>query len=594
MEYFCSIFIRNLSKEKFSEFYETIERFSGRGIEAEKSLIVSRTDDLNMLSCILKLRENYPEARFGFSQYSGLSAGLAKIAKLGEVLISEEIEQKVIEKFNITSLGMLSIEGMSSQILVYKIDQPVGELKFPVQKHEESVIYRKKEADALKNLMSVSNAVLVIGNKGSGKTVFLDQVLADWDDREIYRTFCPSYSLGRTLKPITDIVSQILGVQTIKNIEEKQKIIEQKLRELEMVDIGTSYLAILDFLSAYEEESILEKLDLKKRVEIITESAAEAVKRISWNKSVVIIIEDIENMDASSINFMQHLMEKLADESVSFIFSSSVPQVNISGLKEFELREVEKKQLESLVEEITEEKIVLPPTTPFHVFQYLQLHEEEKMLYLYNQYSGETALAHFSLSFHDVKTIIKRRLELLQDSKREFLFSLAIAGMEIRPDELPLEEKYSYLFEYFVRRKFLKRYYNNYMFTSAILHNEIYSLIPEKKDRHVHLADYYRRIHGYEEQAAFHYLQAENYKKALEYLMKSARLAIKKGGYESGINYYNQVLELCQRQRDVADLDIIVAINEGLADIYRTLGDENKALKYYKIVLDSYKDLLKE
>lgn len=594
MEYFCSVFVRNLSKEKFSDLVDTIEKFSGHGIEAEKNLIIARTSDINMLSCMLKLQESYPEARFGFSQYIGLAAGLAKIAKLGEVLISEEIEQMVIERFNITSLGMLSIQGMSSQILVYKIDQPVGDLIFPEQKHEDSAIHRKREIESLENLMTVSNAVLVIGNKGSGKTVFFDQVIADWDDKEIYRTFCPSYSLGRTLKPVTDIASQILGVHTAQSIEEKQKIIEQKLRELEIVDIGTSYLAILDFLGAYEEESILEKLDLKTRVEIITESAAEVVKRISWNKPVVIIIEDIENMDASSVNFVQHLMEKLADESVSFIFSSSLPQVNISGLKEFELREVEKKQLENCIKEITDEKIDLPPTTPFHVFQYLQLYEEEKILYLYNQYSGETALAHFGLPFHDVKTIVKRRLELLQDSKREFLFSLAIAGMDIRPDELPLEEKHFYLFDYFVDRKFLKRYYGNYIFTSALLHNEIYSLIPEKKERHVHLADYYRRIQGYEEQAAFHYLQAENYKKALEYLMKSARLAIKKGGYESGINYYNQVLELCQRQRDVADLDIIVAINEGLADIYRTLGDENKALKYYKVVLDSYKELLKE
>lgn len=380
----------------------------------------------------------------------------------------------------------------------------------------------------------------------------------------------------------------------MRSIEEKQKTIEQKLRELEMVDIGTSYLAILDFLGLCEEESILEKVELKKKVEIITESVAEAVKRISWNQPVVIIIEDVENMDASSVNFMQHLMEKLADENICFIFSSSVPQVNISGLKEFELRSIDIKQLETLIEKVTGEKIDLPPTTPFHVTQYLQLYKEEKMHYLYNQYSGEAALTHFSLPFHDETTIIKRRVELLEGSRREFLFSLAIAGVDICSDELPLEKKHLYLFDYLVERKYLERYFNNYIFASALLHNQIYNLIPDKKDRHVHLADYYRRIQGFEEQAAFHYLQAENYKKALEYLMKSARLAIKKGGHESGIHYYTQALELCQRQRAVADLDTIVAINEGLADIYRTLGDEDKALKYYKVVLDSYKEMLKE
>jgi tetratricopeptide (TPR) repeat protein len=119
-------------------------------------------------------------------------------------------------------------------------------------------------------------------------------------------------------------------------------------------------------------------------------------------------------------------------------------------------------------------------------------------------------------------------------------------------------------------------------------------LIEDKQNRHARLADYYRRIHSFEEQAAFHYLKADNYKKAIEFLMKSANFAIKKGGYESAINYYIQALDLCHRKKDSVELEILVALNEGLADVYRSLGDEEKALKYYKVVLDSYKEILKE
>lgn len=594
MNYYLSIFNRDLTKEKFYEIIGTIEKFSGDIIQTEKDIIIGQCEDINILSCLMKMAENYPEARFGLSQYTGLAKGLSKIAKFGEILISEEIEKQVMEKFEISSLGMLSIEGMTSQILVCRIDNALGELKFPEQKTKKLTISRKNEIESLKNLLRVSNAILVIGQVGSGKTAFLEQLIADWGNKEIFRTYCPSYSMGRTLKPITDVVTQVLGIYGIDSIEEKQKIIERKLKELEFMDIGTSYLAILDFLALADEESILEKLELKTRVEIISESVSEAIKRISWTKAVVIIIEDVENMDASSVNFIQRLMVKLAEENVCFIFSSSIPQVNISGLKEFELRNIEKKQLENLIGDITDEKMTLPPMTSFHVMQYLLLYQEEKKLYFYNQYRGETALSDFSLPFHDIKTIIKRRLELLDDNKKEFLFSLAVAGIGIYPDELPVDEKNLYLLDYFVERNFLKTYFNNYIFTSPLIHNEIYNQIQDSKKRHSRLADYYRRIQGFEEQAAFHYLQAENYKKAIEFLMKSANLAVKKGGYESGINYYTQALELCQRQSDAADLEILVALNEGLADIYRALGDEDKALKYYKVVLDSYKELLKE
>ena len=594
MEYFLSIFIRDLTKDKFQDIIYNIERFSGNIIQAEKDMIIARSRDVNIVSCLLKMKENYPEGRFGFSQYVGLAKGLAKIAKFQEILLSEEIEKQVIEKFTLSSLGMLSIEGMSSQILVCRVDNVVGELVFPEQKKEEPVLSRKKEIESLKNLLTVANAVLVVGHHGCGKTVFLDQVIDEWSEKEIYRTFCPSYSIGRTLKPITDIVTQILGVYDVDSIEEKQTLIEKKLKSLEIMDIGTSYLAILDFLGLNEEESILEKLEVKTRVEIISQSVAETVKRISWNSPVMIIIEDVENMDASSANFVEQLMTQLAEENVQFIFTAAMSEIDISGLKEFELRGIEKKRLENLVENITDEKITLPPTTPFHVLQYLRLYQEEKIIYLYNQYRGESALANFSLAFHDIETTVKRRLDLLDNDKIEFILSLAVAGVEISPDELPVDKENLFLFDYFVNKVYLQRHYNNYIFSSPLLHNEIYNLIEDKQNRHARLADYYRRIHGFEEQAAFHYLKADNYKKAIEFLMKSANLAIRKGGYESAINYYIQALDLCHREKDSVDLEILVALNEGLADVYRSLGDEEKALKYYKVVLDSYKEILKE
>jgi len=593
MEYFLSIFIRGLTKEKFQDIIYNIERFSGSIVQAEKDMIVARSRDVNIISCLLKMKENYPEGRFGFSQYIGLAKGLAKIAKFEEISFSEEIEKQVIEKFALTSLGMLSIEGMSSQILVCRLDNVVGKLVFPEQKKQELILSRKKEIELLKNLLTVTNAVLVLGHQGCGKTIFLDQLTDEWREKEIYRTFCPSYSIGLTLKPITDIVTQILGVYDVESIEEKQTIIEKKLKSLEIMDIGTSYLAILDFLGLNEEESILEKIEIKTRSEIISQSVAEVVKRISWNTPVVIIIEDIENMDASSANFVEQLMTRLVEENVQFIFTAAMSEIGISGLKEFELRSIEKKRLENLVENITGEKITLPPTTPFHVLQYLRLYKEEKIIYLYNQYLGEIALADFSLAFHDIETTVKRRLGLLEKGKMEFILSLAVAGVEINPDELPINTNL-FLFDYFVDRAYLQRHYNNYIFISPLLHSEIYNLVEDKQNRHARLADYYRRIHGFEEQAAFHYFKAEDYKKAIEFLMKSANHAIKKGGYESGINYYTQALDLCQRKKDSVDLDILVALNEGLADVYRALGDEKKALKYYKVVLDSYKEILKE
>jgi len=594
MDYFCCIFIRDLSRDDVCNIIETLQRFSGSIIHAEKDLLVGRCQDIRILSCLMGLKETHAEARFGFSQYVGLAKGLAKIAKFGEILISEEIEQKVIETYELTSLGMLSIEGMSSQILVCRIERALGELQYPAQQAEDLTITRKTEIESLHNLLRVANAVVVLGPVGSGKTTFLNQTIADWQGKLIYRTFCPPYTFVQAFRPITDITKQALDICGITSIDEQQRTIEKKLQELEMADIATSYLAILDFLELGEEESILEKLDLKTRIDIIASTLSEVIKRQSWITPMIVVIEDIENMDSSSVSLLQKLMSMLAEHPVCFIFASALPQMTITGLKEFELRNIKKTHLEEIVEQVTDEKMTLPPTTPFHVLQYLRLYKEEKFLYLYKQYQGETTVTSFNLPFHDIKTIIKRRIDLIDDDKREFLFSLATAGVHIDPDDLPIDKKNYYLFDFCVERGFITKHYHTYIFTSTLLRDEIYSLIQDKKNRHAHLADYYRRMQGYEEKAAFHFIKAENQKKAIDFLMKSASRALKKGGYESAIHFYNQSLDICQHQKESANLEVLVALNEGMADIYRSLGDEDKALKYYKVVLDSYKEILKE
>ncbi|MGB7055736.1 MAG: tetratricopeptide repeat protein [bacterium] len=594
MKFYFSINIQKLTIEQFSEMVHRVERYLGHVEAGEKDLVIGCSKTTGVMNCLLELKEKYQEAHFGFSQHAALAKGLSKIAEQGEILISEEIEKMVIEDFDVTCLGMLSIQGMANEILVSRLERPNKEtvpadLKAPVPH-----ISRKGQVESLQHHLSVSKALLVVCPTGGGKTVFFDELVEHWKvKKEIYRTTCPSYMRGITLQPIIELVVQTLGISATLAFEEKQRQTEKKLKDLGIADIGTAYLTILDFLTLSDEESILEKLDLKTRVQVLTDTVAEIIKRISWNKSVALIIEDAENMDASSVTFMQHLMTKLAEEDVSFIFSSYLTQINLSGIQEFELKEISKNELIELVENAIGESMALPPTTPFHVMQYIGLYNEEKIAYLYKQYAGETSIASFALSYHDVKTIIKRRFECL-GGKKDFIANLAVTGIKIHPDEFPLEEKNIELFEHFMKSGYLRKQMDHYIFVNPILHDELYDLAPNKKAQHLHLADYYSRLAGHEEHTAFHYREGNNYRKAIEYMMKSARQAVRKGGYESGIDYYNQALELCQRKRDAADLEVVVALNEGLADVYRSLGDEEKALKYYKFVLDSYKEILKE
>ncbi len=592
--YHFGIHIPKLSQEAFFEIADMVERCWGRVDSGDKEMIVGSCRESNILSCLMQIREKYPEAHFGFSQHIALAKGLSKIAEKGEILISEEIEKIVIDDFNVTCLGMLSILGTANEILVCRLEKPVREVKHPKPKPPTPHISRRSQIESFEHHLSVAKSLLVVCPTGGGKTVFFDELSEHWmEKRTVHRTTCASYMRSITFQPVTELVTQILGIERASSAEEKQKRIEQQLKALDIADIATAYLTILDFLSLSDDESILEKIALRTRVEVLTDTVAEVIKRMSWAKPLALIIEDAENMDASSTVFLQQLMTKLLEEDVYFLFCSYLSHTNLSGLNEFELKEIAKSELALLVEDATGETMTLPPTTPLHVLQYIKLYGEEKLAYLYKQYQGETSIAGFALSFHDLKTIIKRRFEMLGDRKT-FLANLSIAGVKIYPEEFPLEKDDRGGFEYLVRAGYLNKHLDYYVFVNPLLHDEIYDLAPNKKNMHIRFADYYSRMNQREEHAAFHYRKGKNYKKAIEYLMRAAKQAVRRGGHESGIEYYNQALELCQRKGEAADLEIVIALNEGLADVYRALGEEDKALKYYKVVLDSYKEILKE
>lgn len=595
MELYLSILLRELKPDQFYELLSLLERYGVNVETVEKDCVTGKLADVRFVYYLLKLRESYAEIRFGLSQYAGIARGLARIAKFGEILISEETEKELIERFQLSSLGMLSIEGMKSQILVCRVDGVMGREHLPdLKSTAQSLIPRTRQIESLQQLLTVTRSVLVYGSPGIGKTTFLDQVIAGWSEREIYRATCTSYITNQTLQPVLDITGQLLGITGIANIAEKQKTIEKRLKNLEIADIGTNYLAIIDFLGLGEEESILSKLDLRTRVDIITNSISEVLQKISWQHPIAVVVEDIENMDHSSARFFTQLRDKMAEENVMFVFTACRSQVMIPGLKEFELSEFEKRTLDEYVSAAIGEELSLPSTNIFHVAQHILLWREERQQYFYSQYRGESSLVNFSLPFHDLKTIIKRRVELL-DSHQEFLYNIAVFGSDIDPAQFPGDPReLAPRFDFFTRAQFLKAHDGRYMFTSPSLHELIYDLVPDKESRHARLADYFRRLSGFEEYAAFHYLKAKNSRKAIDFLLRSAQIAIKRGAHESGVQYYLAALEICRREKEAADIETLVTINEGLADVYRALGDEEKALKYYKVVLDSYKEILRE
>ncbi len=119
-----------------------------------------------------------------------------------------------------------------------------------------------------------------------------------------------------------------------------------------------------------------------------------------------------------------------------------------------------------------------------------------------------------------------------------------------------------------------------YMFKHALTHEVTYNslLIQRRKELHLLIARaieelYTDRLAEQYEMLAHHFSRAEEWAKALEYLLKGADKAAKAFATREAINLYDQALEAVDHLGAQVELKIIMAIHQAKANLYFILSD---------------------
>jgi class 3 adenylate cyclase/tetratricopeptide (TPR) repeat protein len=119
-----------------------------------------------------------------------------------------------------------------------------------------------------------------------------------------------------------------------------------------------------------------------------------------------------------------------------------------------------------------------------------------------------------------------------------------------------------------------------YMFKHALTHEVTYNslLVQRRKEIHLLIARaieelYTDRLAEQYEMLAHHFSRAEEWAKALEYLLKGAEKATKAFATREAINLYDQALEAVGHLGAQVDLRTIMAIHQAKANLYFILSD---------------------
>jgi len=148
-----------------------------------------------------------------------------------------------------------------------------------------------------------------------------------------------------------------------------------------------------------------------------------------------------------------------------------------------------------------------------------------------------------------------------------------LAGFELTPLMTP-EPELAYIFKHII--------------TQEVSYNLM--LFAQRRSLHQRGAEWYEQHYGqdipeYYETLAHHYEQAENWEKALPYLVKAGQKAQQAYANPEALAHYNRALNVCQQLGDSVDSRILITIYEGIGQVSFLLSDFPPSIAAYKEML---------
>ena len=583
----------SVAKSDFTKVLALLKSYCGRSFRSQPGIIAGVFDDAQVAWC---LKQDFPDVRIGISKYQGIAMGLSAIANTGEILVDQDTISPLMEIYEFSSLGLMNIEGMKAQLMVYRAEalmHPIDLKRW--QPNEFPYIEREREVSLLKDALSECNLVQITGRDGIGKTCFLKR-FAETSDRQFHLIPIWNYPPAIPFSPLDRLIKSLLGIKPQTQLGEAQEIINHRLKELNVRDFVSSYYSFLEFLKISEEETLIAKLNLPKRYELLKNSIVELIIEIHSRDKLLIIFDDLQFADGSSLEMLKQIFEEIANLDVKVIYSSEYP-IDL-GLKmhSIELGLLNPSTQHELIDLFGVEGVEPGPALPLQLKLYLSLVDAERNRALFQEFEGKSGI--HSTPFKEIPWLINRWLDHLSDQAREFIINTAVIGSEFTESEL------KYLFPKAKFEEVIPELLANglielndyYQFHHRYIREEIYNANQDRAKIHNRLSEYYKKRND-PIRTVFHLIHAEKIDQAIASYIDAAQAALERNAWRTAIDYYLEAKDLARRliekNKDV-DVEIVVGIDERIGDIYRELGDEENALKFYKSVLDSYRDILKE
>jgi class 3 adenylate cyclase/tetratricopeptide (TPR) repeat protein len=559
-----------------------------------------------------------------------LAARLLGVAGPGQVVISKRTKRPTDGYFTFEDLGEFTLKGKSEPVRAWAVKGEIrGRTRLEVSRERglTPLAGRERELDRLQAAFDRAargegRAALLVGEPGVGKSRLLYELLHRIEPAgplELEAT-CVSHGRGTPFHPVLEIVRRALGVMEDTSEAVIRKTVAERLQSLgiEGEELPTLLVHFLGLAVPTEFLARLSGAQLRERTFAVLR---DMLLRASREAAVVLVVENLHWIDASSEEFLQSLVAALPEHRVLLLLSarpgyvaSWLPQshtdtILLEGLGVDEVHAMIRRLVtaEQVSPALVEILLARGEGNPLYVEEIVrQLQETGGIVVEAGEARLDVADVHIPSSIHD---IIAARIDRLSDPVKHALQVAAVVGRDFSvPLVARVLDDASHLGQWLDELSLLELVFPKtqgsepvYSFKHALTQEVAYGSLLERRRRVYHatvgrcLEEIYAgRIVDGAELLAYHYGRSAEDEKAVDYAILAAEKAQRRWAHTEALGQFGTALKRLDTMPDagpnrirridaiVKQSEIMFALGrhaehvhalEGIRDVVESAGD---------------------
>jgi class 3 adenylate cyclase/tetratricopeptide (TPR) repeat protein/ABC-type cobalamin/Fe3+-siderophores transport system ATPase subunit len=271
------------------------------------------------------------ESREVFGSSTNIAARLQSIAPMNSVLIGSSTYELVKGAFRCSPMGEQSLKGISHPVQAWRVDG-LAETESRFERATGSrltpMIGRGAECEALLQLWKgasegIGELAVVSGEPGIGKSRLIKALRTELKPQscEILSLQCSPFHINTPLAPEIERLKRAAGMRE----DDRANVSASKLRALlrravsDPEDTMRYYGALLSIpaCEGYEPADLASPSERERLFEVMIRTLIAA----SRNRPVLMVAEDVQWIDPTSIELVQRIMKRIASERVLLVIT---------------------------------------------------------------------------------------------------------------------------------------------------------------------------------------------------------------------------------------------------------------------------------